>query len=228
MHVRFQIPYPILVVLSTLVLIPFHSIAQDTLFLKNDSYLLGQICKISMDSIYLDVNTEYDRLNLVFPLTKVEKYSLANPDSKFNVYRDTTLRTKALELRRKGMMMAVYSEERKLSSFEVKYILLPFDKSYKNYNIGRSMKIVGTVLIYPGTMMLGYSFLVISGGWAFNPYFLAAGAGLVIIGLNLSISGNKRIKTAINTYNSSFQAYKRASYINFGIQQHGIGVSYRF
>ena len=62
----------------------------------------------------------------------------------------------------------------------------------------------------------------------FNLYFLAAGAGLVIIGVNLSISGNRRIKAAIHNHNSSFAANKETAYLNFGIQRHGIGISYCF
>lgn len=202
--------------------------AQDKIILHSGSEIECKLIGFNKESFTYSVDHYYPNTRMLIPIGDVKELQIAELSSEFHVFNDTVLFGKELTAKQKGLGMAIYAEERRLSNFEVRALLLQQPENYAEFENGRGLKVIGAILTYPGAIMVVASALVLSGSDQLNIYALGAGASAMIIGIACSTSGNKRIKDAIVSYNLNNPLSKKSSHIHFGIQNYGVGLSYRF
>jgi hypothetical protein len=202
--------------------------AQDKVILNDGSQIECKLIGFNKTSFIYSVDNYYPPNRLFIPVEDIEELQIDDISSKFQVFSDTALMGKELNAKQRGFGMAVYAEERRLSNFEVRALLLSQPDNYVEFEKGRGLKTLGAVLTYPGALLVVASALVLTGPDQLNMYALGAGASAMIVGIVCSASGNSKIKNAVVSYNLNNPLSKKSTHIHFGIQSYGVGLSYHF
>jgi hypothetical protein len=128
--------------------------------------------------------------------------------------------------------IAIHQNGKKISIDEAKKVVNNSEIATK-LNTAQTNKIVGAVISYPCAFAFGYTLGLSAGNNdRVKPNWTVGGIGAVgmIVGILLEGKGNKQLKEAVETYNTSIS--KNTSSINpeFSISssENGIGISMRF
>ena len=206
------------------------SFSQDTIVKVNDMKVICHITKRSLEKVYYK---PYKSLNSAEYFLKMEdvKYINSEPITHFvEVFEepiDSSLMGRTLEARQKGIGMAIYTNERRLTHLEIISLFARHSKCNDLYLSGKTLKAFGGVFIYPSVVIaLSGVFLSVSGEEINMSMMAISGAG-VILGFFMSSSGNAKIRKSIDLYNSEISSASQVQ-LDFGIQANGIGLALKF
>ena len=209
-----------LLIILFAVLLPILAHAQEKrLILKDGTVLVGEV-ELQADGTYRFKSSEGD----VFFFQPSEVQRVVDLETRgittvngIAVYRDVY--RKKGELRFSGSNQA-------LTEFD-----FTNQESWQNYQVAHNKWKAGTVLLISGvpSFVIGETFLVLGSIFGPEPLTIASG-GLAVLGLAasttglvLTLSANSSLKKMANAYN------EHPGYvIDFGVQQHGIGLAINF
>ena len=121
----------------------------------------------------------------------------------------------------------VWQNNAKIKPDQVREIMNENSEALRYYNNGRSLYIVGQVIAYPCSFLLGWELGKLIVGNENNMVLLGIGVAGTAAGLIMAYSGENKIKTSVRLYNS--KANNAVSYqINFGFTQTGVGLCIGF
>ncbi|MGN7783063.1 hypothetical protein ACTJIJ_00995 [Niabella sp. 22666] len=109
----------------------------------------------------------------------------------------------AIEIRKRFGGVTFYQNGTQLKSRELKNTLKTRAEAYNIYQSSKAVTTVSTILGYTGGFMMGWSLGTALGGGKPNWAIGGVGAGLVAVSIPLSISANKKVKRAVDSYNST-------------------------
>lgn len=115
----------------------------------------------------------------------------------------------------------------KLSAKKVREIMAGNNEALQLYNSGKSLLLVGQIIGYPSAFLFGYDLGARAGGGKGNTALLIAGGAGTAAGLIMMFTGEGKMKTSVQLYNSKANS-SVSSQLNFGFTQTGIGLSFRF
>jgi len=207
------------------------SFSQDTIVKANDMLVICHITKRSAEKVYYK---PYKSLNSAEYYLKMEDVKTINSEPishlveiEFQETIDSTLIGSTLEARQRGLGMAVYSGNRRLTHLEIKSLFLNNSNAEDLYLSGRSLKAFGGVLIYPSIVIALSGVLLSVNGEEINMTMMAISGVGVILGVFMSGSGNTKIRKSIDLYNTEISPSSQVQ-LDFGIQAHGIGLALKF
>jgi hypothetical protein len=96
------------------------------------------------------------------------------------------------------------------------------------YNSGQTIGKVGVVFGGIGGGLIGWDLGTRLGGGEGNGTLIAAGAGVIGIGLSLALIGDSNVKKSVTMYNSRLSSNSVPYQMNFGFTQTGVGLTMRF
>lgn len=118
---------------------------------------------------------------------------------KFDARRNTS---DSIEIISNFTGLHFYYKDRPLKAKELKILLQSSEDAYSSYKSARASNTISTILSYAGGFMIGWPIGTAIGGgkpaWA----LAGIGGGLVAVAIPLSISSNKKMKTAVRQYNA--------------------------
>ena len=103
--------------------------------------------------------------------------------------------------------------------------------AFELINKGRTNRSLSAVLGFAGGGLIGWPLGASIGGGDANWTMAGIGAGLIIIGIPISSSGNKKIKQAVELYNASLNASADHTFkpeFNIIANAKGVGLSMNF
>ncbi len=189
---------------------------QDTIVLRNGDLVKSKVMEITQSEIKYK---KFENLNgPLFNILKSEvlqiKYENGTKDY-FDAAKQDVSTQNQLEISN-----GYYQGTKKLTLNEFKNILKSNPKAYQEFNSGKTLQILGTVVALPGAGLVGWSI----GSGEYDASMLIAGGLSVAGGLLIVLSGDNLVKTSLKTYNKKFG---NISY-NLNINSTGIGIALRF
>lgn len=115
----------------------------------------------------------------------------------------------------------------KLSAKKVRETMAGNNEALQLYNSGKSLLLVGQIIGYPSAFLFGFDLGTRTGGGKGNTALLIAGGAGTAAGLIMMFTGEGKMKTSVQLYNSKVNN-SVSSQLNFGFTQTGIGLSFRF
>lgn len=95
-----------------------------------------------------------------------------------------------------------YHQNMLLKQRELTALLKTNEEAYANFKSAKANAALSTILAYAGGFMIGWPIGTAIGRGKPQWALAGVGAGLVGLAIPLSISSNRKMKTAIHTYNS--------------------------
>lgn len=210
--------------------------AQDIIIMKNGDEIQSTVLEVGLNAIkYKKIDNPngptYMLENSEIFMIKYENgskdvFSESVSDISAKIQKQTSENTKSLLYYNRRV---VWQDGIKLTPELTRTVMLGNHEAIQQYNSGRSLYIVGQVISIPCAALLGWDLgsRIGSGGEEGDALLLGVGATGTLIGLLISFSGQNKIKTSLQLYNSKARnigAYK----MNFGFTESGIGLSMRF
>ena len=119
----------------------------------------------------------------------------------------------------------VWQGDEKLSASEVRAIMSYNSEALRLYNSGKTMEIIGYVLVVPGAFFVGYDLGTRLAGGEGSTAMLVAGGGGLVAGLVIGLVGEGKVKQSVTLYNSTQKGKK----ISLGLTPTGnLGLTMNF
>ena len=96
-----------------------------------------------------------------------------------------------------------YRHDKQLKPRQLKNLLQSNGQAYRHLNASKPPRVVAAVLSYAGGFMIGWPIGTAIAGGKPNWVLAGVGGGLVAVSIPLTISANRQLRKAINTYNAA-------------------------
>ena len=203
--------------------------AQDIIILKNGNDIQAVVQEIGTDDVKYK---RFDNPNGPnYTLKKSEIFMIRYENGSKDVFDEivTNVPTdKQVQTAILSYSSGVWQNGRKLNPGEVRMAMAGNNEALLQFNNGRSLYVVGQVIAWPNWILAGWGLgTLIGSGGEYGGIPLGLGVAGILIGELISFSGNNKIKSSVQLYNSKVN--NSVSYqINFGLTQTGVGLSMRF
>ena len=134
-----------------------------------------------------------------------------------------------IETRKSFGGMTFYQNGTQLKSRQLKNTLRNKPEAYSIYQSSKAAATASTILGYTGGFLMGWSLGTALGGEKPNWAIGGVGAGLAAVSIPLGISANKKVKRAVDAYNSTGNSsrYQPRS-MKIEMRPESIGLVYHF
>ena len=128
--------------------------------------------------------------------TVLRSQSQNNNESEKITYKDSIILVKSLG------EYKIYKNDRQIRLKQLKKIMEPNEEAYKEIKLARSANSLGTIMQLGGAFMLGWPLGTALAGGTPHWGMVGVGAGLILVSIPIQIHSNKKLKSAVRTYNS--------------------------
>ena len=216
----------------TLLCFSFSVFSQDILTKKDGTEIQVKITEIGIDEVKY---TRFGSTSPIYTLLKSEIFMIKYEDGSKELFDEANAavpigKQQALSTTPQYELSynnGVYRNGTKLSSEQIKGIMAENYEALQIYRSGKTLSTVGQIIAYPCAFIFGYDVGTRIGGGEGNGALLGVGAAGTVIGLIMGFSGEKKIKTSVQLYNSGVNT-KLSYKIDFGLTPTGVGLCMRF
>lgn len=96
-----------------------------------------------------------------------------------------------------------YQHDKQLKPRQLKNLLQSNGQAYRHLNASKPPRVGAVVLSYVGGFMIGWPIGIAIAGGKPNWALAGVGGGLVAVSIPLTISANRQLRKAINSYNAA-------------------------
>lgn len=215
--------FSIIILISTVI----SGFSQDTIRMKDRSIIKCKITKVTPAKVFYQTLGKANSKEIALLKKDIKKLRFEHGTKTYELYEDDSIIGKTIEVKNTFYGPSLYIEDKKLSGFEQKSLLYHHPDIFNKYQNGKAIQILGIIISVPTAMATVGSVIFFTSSDNVNmTSMFISGTGLLIAIMSIS-KGKSIIKKAINQYNGEISKPIKLS-INFGIQNHGIGIGLNF
>ena len=124
--------------------------------------------------------------------------------------------------------MQFYQNNKRLSTRELVKAMEPNAEAYKQIKSANGKNTLAGILSTAGGFMIGWPIGTSMGGGQPQWALAGVGAGLVAVGIPLSISANKKTKSAVALYNEGLKSTVSTNELRFNFKGNSLGLVFSF
>ena len=210
-----------------LILTAISGFSQDTIRMKDRSIIKCKITKVTPDRVFYQTLGNTNSKEVIVLKQDIKKLRFEHGTKTYELYEDNSIIGKTIETKNTFYGPSLYIEDKKLSSFELKSLLYHHPNIFNKYQNGKTIQILGIIITVPTAIATAGSIIFFTTSNDVNMTTLAISTAGLLIGITATYRGKSMMKKAINQYNGEISEPVKLS-LNFGIQNHGIGIGLNF
>ena len=124
----------------------------------------------------------------------------------------------------------IYQGPHKLTMNQLANTLKPNDEAYQIISKAKSNNTLAMIFGLPGSFLVGYTLGGLLVGGEPNWVLAGIGAGMLVISIPLISESNSKLRQAVSIYNDDRRAsaFRNKKELMLGMNEHGIGLRFKF